>query len=169
MNNYNFLAFPLPEFELFIKDLFESHLKVHIEAFADGADGGIDLRFKDKKGGTVIIQCKQYKTITATINSMSKAASAAVHSIYEKAHLDGRVPPATRRDGFPKKKRPSQRRSKNSLKKGEKCSTIRPGKKPSRWRSTSTSSTSWKFHLLATDPPKCGVAKNVISNSRLRR
>ena len=41
----------------------------------DGADGGIDLRFKDKKGGTVIIQCKRYKAITATINSMKKEVS----------------------------------------------------------------------------------------------
>jgi len=72
MNNHDFLTLSPPEFELFIKDLLESHLKVHIEAFADGVDGGIDLRFKDKKGGTVIIQCKRFKNITATITSMNK-------------------------------------------------------------------------------------------------
>ena len=74
MNAYDFLLFSPSEFELFVKDLLETHWNIHIEAFADGADGGIDLRYKTPDDKTGIIQCKRYKATDQILTSLKKEA-----------------------------------------------------------------------------------------------
>jgi Restriction endonuclease len=75
MNAYDFLIFSPSEFELFCKDLLESHWGVQIEAFADGADGAVDLRFKTKEDKTAIIQCKRYTSSAGVLSSLRKEVS----------------------------------------------------------------------------------------------
>jgi len=60
MNQYDLLIFSPPEFELFVKDLLEAYWDVHIEAFADAADGGIDLRFAHEGDKYAIVQCRRW-------------------------------------------------------------------------------------------------------------
>lgn len=49
------------EFECFTRDLLQASEKIQIESFADGRDGGIDLRFSFDSTKKCIIQCKRYK------------------------------------------------------------------------------------------------------------
>ena len=44
MNEYNFNVLTWGEFEEFTKDLLSEEMGVNFQAFADGADGGVDLR-----------------------------------------------------------------------------------------------------------------------------
>ncbi|MEV6038445.1 restriction endonuclease [Nonomuraea sp. NPDC052116] len=48
------------DFECLCKDLFEAELNVRLEIFAAGSDGGIDLRYMDRYGEKIIVQCKHW-------------------------------------------------------------------------------------------------------------
>ncbi len=48
------------EFECFARDLINSHEKLDLANFAEGRDGGVDLRCSYGKGKTVIVQAKRY-------------------------------------------------------------------------------------------------------------
>lgn len=48
------------DFECLCKDLFDAELNVRLEIFAAGSDGGIDLRYMDRHGEKVIVQCKHW-------------------------------------------------------------------------------------------------------------
>ncbi|MEU0486757.1 restriction endonuclease [Streptosporangium sp. NPDC006013] len=48
------------DFECLCKDLFEAALKIRLEIFTAGSDGGIDLRYMDRHGKKIIIQCKHW-------------------------------------------------------------------------------------------------------------
>lgn len=62
MSNYDFRnllsAF---EFECFARDLINAHEGLDLANFAEGRDGGVDLRYSYDKGKTVIVQAKRYK------------------------------------------------------------------------------------------------------------
>lgn len=62
MQNYDFhnllSAF---EFECFCRDLINEHEGLDLANFAEGRDGGIDLRCSQGKGKSVIVQAKRYK------------------------------------------------------------------------------------------------------------
>ncbi|MBE1588185.1 restriction endonuclease [Nonomuraea angiospora] len=48
------------DFECLCKDLFEAELNVRLEIFTAGGDGGIDLRYMNRYGEKIIIQCKHW-------------------------------------------------------------------------------------------------------------
>lgn len=61
MYNYDFKILNYNEFECFTRDLIQAEEGFRIESFADGRDGGIDLRFAYGKLKNCIVQCKRYK------------------------------------------------------------------------------------------------------------
>ncbi|GAB2873966.1 nSTAND3 domain-containing NTPase [Lentzea nigeriaca] len=59
MPDYNFTSLSPSDFEILMRDLLAAKYGLHFEAFAQGADGGVDLRAfeNDKK---TVVQCKHY-------------------------------------------------------------------------------------------------------------
>lgn len=49
------------EFECFSRDLINAHEGLGLASFAEGRDGGIDLRYSQGGGRSVIVQAKRYK------------------------------------------------------------------------------------------------------------
>lgn len=49
------------EFECFSRDLINVHWDLDLASFAEGRDGGIDLRCTSNKGKTIIVQAKRYR------------------------------------------------------------------------------------------------------------
>lgn len=63
MTNYDFRNLLSSfEFECFSRDLINAHEGLDLMSFAEGRDGGVDLRYTNDKGKTVIVQAKRYKT-----------------------------------------------------------------------------------------------------------
>lgn len=61
MLNYNFRdLLSAYEFECFSRDLINAHEGLDLASFAEGRDGGIDLRYSTNKGETVVVQAKRY-------------------------------------------------------------------------------------------------------------
>jgi GTPase SAR1 family protein len=60
--NYDFMTLSPEEFEVLLMDLLSAELKVPIEAFKSGKDGGIDLRWTSTAEGDpeLVVQCKRY-------------------------------------------------------------------------------------------------------------
>lgn len=48
------------DFEEISRDLLQAEWNVTLEAFKEGRDNGIDLRYAKYPGNTVIVQCKHY-------------------------------------------------------------------------------------------------------------
>ncbi|MBV7530837.1 restriction endonuclease [Chitinophaga sp. sic0106] len=61
MNLYDFQNLSPREFEILVQDLLQEEFKCVIEGFSEGKDFGIDLRFNDRDGRNVIVQCKRYQ------------------------------------------------------------------------------------------------------------
>ncbi len=73
MNEYNFNVLTWGEFEEFTKDLLSEEMGVSFQAFADGADGGIDLRYSAcDNDRTIIVQCKRYKSASGLMANLAK-------------------------------------------------------------------------------------------------
>lgn len=64
MANYDFenLLSPL-DFEHLIKDLLSRELSIELNAFAEGKDSGVDLRYSKNNDSTIVVQCKRAKYI----------------------------------------------------------------------------------------------------------
>lgn len=62
MNRYDFLNLSYVEFEELCRDLLQRRLAVILESFAEGVDGGIDLRYFRDEEEQMIVQCKRYAT-----------------------------------------------------------------------------------------------------------
>ena len=60
MPNYNYGALSPQDFEEVSRDLLQAEWNVALEAFKEGRDSGIDLRYARSPGNTVIVQCKHY-------------------------------------------------------------------------------------------------------------
>lgn len=60
------------EFECFSRDLINAHEGLDLANFAEGRDGGIDLRYTQSKGNTVIVQAKRYKEYTELKSELKK-------------------------------------------------------------------------------------------------
>lgn len=60
MPNYNYGALSPQDFEEVSRDLLQAEWNVALEAFKEGRDSGIDLRYAMSPGNTVIVQCKHY-------------------------------------------------------------------------------------------------------------
>lgn len=62
MLNYNFRdLLSSYEFECFSRDLLNAHEDLNLANFAEGRDGGIDLRYTSNNAKTIIVQAKRYK------------------------------------------------------------------------------------------------------------
>lgn len=72
MANYNFEVLSPAEFEELSRDLLQKELKVHVESFTTGRDGGIDLRCAIVPGQNIIIQAKRYKSWGSLKSELSK-------------------------------------------------------------------------------------------------
>ena len=60
------------EFECFSRDLINAHEGLDLMSFAEGRDGGIDLRYTNDKGKSVIVQAKRYKTYSELKGELKK-------------------------------------------------------------------------------------------------
>lgn len=60
MPNYNYGALSPQDFEEISRDLLQAEWNVTLEAFKEGRDNGIDLRYAKSPANTVIVQCKHY-------------------------------------------------------------------------------------------------------------
>jgi hypothetical protein len=56
--NYDFRSLSPTEFEELVRDVAQEELRLTLESFARGRDGGIDLRYARDKSSTLIVQCK---------------------------------------------------------------------------------------------------------------
>lgn len=74
MRSYDFRVLEPGEFEMFSRDILQAREDIFIESFAEGRDGGIDLRFAFSKTKEVIVQCKRYKDWTALESVLKKEA-----------------------------------------------------------------------------------------------
>lgn len=74
MQQYDFLNLSASEFENLTRDLLQKEFNVHIESFAEGPDGGIDLRFAkfSHNKSNSIVQCKRYKDYNSLKNNLKK-------------------------------------------------------------------------------------------------
>lgn len=60
------------EFECFSRDLINAHEGLGLANFAEGKDGGIDLRYSQGGGRSVIVQAKRYKNYSDLIKVLRK-------------------------------------------------------------------------------------------------
>ena len=60
MPDYDFRLLSSYDFELLARDLLKEELKVRLESFSKGRDGGIDFRFRSARGA-LVVQCKHYE------------------------------------------------------------------------------------------------------------
>ena len=60
MPNYNYGSLSPQDFEEVSRDLLQAEWNVALEAFKEGRDSGIDLRYATSPGNTVIVQCKHF-------------------------------------------------------------------------------------------------------------
>ena len=60
------------EFECFSRDLINAHEGLGLANFAEGRDGGIDLRYSQSGGRSVIVQAKRYKNYSDLIKVLRK-------------------------------------------------------------------------------------------------
>ena len=83
MNHYDFNILSWEEFEEFTKDLLTAEMGVTFESFANGPDGGVDLRHSSGKDNRdIIVQCKRYKNSSSLIANLKK----------ERKKIDGMTP-----------------------------------------------------------------------------
>jgi len=68
MANYSFedLLSPL-DFEHLVRDILSQDLVVELNAFAEGTDKGVDLRYSKSTKNDIIVQCKRVKNITKVL------------------------------------------------------------------------------------------------------
>ena len=60
MSEYTFDTLSPIDFEHLVRDLLQSELSIRLETFKAGRDGGIDLRYAQDDGLTLIVQAKHY-------------------------------------------------------------------------------------------------------------
>lgn len=75
INQYDFLNLSYVEFEELCRDLLQKDLGVKLESFADGTDGGIDLRYLHGTQKALIIQCKRYSNFADLSKALKKEIS----------------------------------------------------------------------------------------------
>ena len=72
MTNYDFLILNHNEFECLTRDLLQKKECCFVESFAEGRDGGIDLRFAPISGSKAIVQVKRYKDLSSLMKNLKK-------------------------------------------------------------------------------------------------
>lgn len=72
MPNYDFLILNHNEFECLTRDLLQKKEGCFVESFAEGRDGGIDMRFAPVNGGESVVQVKRYKDLGSLMRNLKK-------------------------------------------------------------------------------------------------
>ena len=72
MPNYDFLILNYNEFECLTRDLLQKKEGCFVESFAEGRDGGIDMRFAPVNGGESVVQVKRYKDLGSLMRNLKK-------------------------------------------------------------------------------------------------
>lgn len=73
MLNYDFRnTLSAFEFECFSRDLINAQERLDLSNFAEGRDGGIDLRYSHGKDKSVIVQAKRYKNYNSLMTALEK-------------------------------------------------------------------------------------------------
>lgn len=72
MPNYDFLILNHNEFECLTRDLLQKKEGCFVESFAEGRDGGIDLRFAPVNGNEAVVQVKRYKDLGFLMRNLKK-------------------------------------------------------------------------------------------------
>ncbi len=61
---YDFKSLSAYDFELLCRDILQAELKVRLESYKPGKDGGVDLRGYETNNKELIVQCKHYANST---------------------------------------------------------------------------------------------------------
>lgn len=72
MPDYDFTNLSPYEFEALARDILQKKLKIHLESFTQGKDGGIDFRYISTINKATIIQVKHVKNSTTLLSVLSK-------------------------------------------------------------------------------------------------
>ncbi len=73
MNQYNFKVLTWEEFEEFTKDLLSAETGLQFQAFANGPDGGVDLRHSHNGNKRdIVVQCKRYQDASSLLSNLAK-------------------------------------------------------------------------------------------------
>ncbi len=72
MTNYDFKNLSPLDFEVLVKDLLEAKLKINLENFIAGPDGGVDLRYCYDSKNELVIQCKNYFDFNQLLRVLKK-------------------------------------------------------------------------------------------------
>jgi adenylate kinase family enzyme len=73
MNTYDFNILSWEEFEEFTKDVLSAEMGVVLDSFANGPDGGVDLRYSSiGSKRDIIVQCKRYKHASSLMVNLKK-------------------------------------------------------------------------------------------------
>lgn len=59
MPDYDFSVLSSYDFEGLVRDLLQKELRVTLESFGEGVDGGVDLRCSRNPKKTLVVQCKR--------------------------------------------------------------------------------------------------------------
>lgn len=72
MPNYDFLILNHNEFKCLTRDLLQKKEGCFVESFAEGRDGGIDLRFASVNGNEAVVQVKRYKDLGSLMRNLKQ-------------------------------------------------------------------------------------------------
>ena len=72
MKNYDFKILSPYEFECFVRDILRKRDDIDYSNFAEGKDGGVDLRASYGKGKKVVVQAKRYKNWNELKSTLKK-------------------------------------------------------------------------------------------------
>jgi len=80
MPDYDFRSLSSYDFEILTRDLLQERLKVRLESFSRGRDGGVDFRFQNRKGN-LVVQCKHYDDYDELYRILKRDEAPKVHRI----------------------------------------------------------------------------------------
>jgi len=86
MPSYDFQSLSSFDFELLARDLLQAEMDIRLESFAPGPDGGVDFRFRSKKGD-IVVQCKHYKDYDALYQTLKREEASKVHRLKPQRYI----------------------------------------------------------------------------------
>lgn len=95
MPNYDFQSLSSYDFGLLARDLIQAELAIRLESFAPGRDGGVDFRFRNKKGD-IVVQCKHYKDYDTLYRTLKRDEVQKVHRLKPTRYILALSTPLTR-------------------------------------------------------------------------
>lgn len=86
MPDYDFRSLSTFDFEILARDLLQEELKVRLESFAKGRDGGVDFRFRNAMGD-LIVQCKHYASFDELLRVITRHEADKVRRLRPKRYI----------------------------------------------------------------------------------